>query len=63
MKTYTESELARAIATVIVKSRTDEKSKNLAAGAKHVGKNLGVNSNEIRRITDDLMVCKTAKAV
>lgn len=62
MKTYSKSEVARVIATVIVKSQTDERCRGLAAGAKHVGKLLGVNANEIERMAGDLMVCKAAKS-
>ena len=58
MRTYTESEVARVIATIVVKSRTDERCKGLAAGAKHVAKLLGVDNAEVERMTTDLLACR-----
>ncbi len=55
MRAYTEREIAKAIATVVVSSRTDGKNKNLGAGAKHVGKLLGVDSAEVERMTAEAL--------
>lgn len=50
------------IATIIVKSRTDDRCKGLAAGAKHVAKLLGLDNAEVERMTADLLSCRKTPA-